>query len=319
MDNQKNSPCLIAVDGGGTKTRFLLLNSEGGIEKSCLSGSTNPNIVGFDACLSVLTEGLDRLLPNRSVTGFASLGIAGILRNNIGMKLEKELSLLFPHIRFHCRADVWNLLDGCTEDPFAVAGIIGTGSSVFVKSKDNVRAFGGWGYVLDAKGNGYSIGLDVLRAVLADIEGIGRHTSLTPLVSKIAGNDEQSLISFAYPPEPGKIASLAPFAFKASESGDEVAYELISENAAAAAALCEKVMDMYPRTGTIFLSGGIAAGQPLFFDMVRSMIKRPVEVSLFKGPQILGACIDVLRMSGRLLPEDRARLISVLSKDETIR
>ena len=51
----------VGIDAGGTKTDFLLCDeNENQIKKVTLGGG-NPNDIGIDACISLLSQGLDEL------------------------------------------------------------------------------------------------------------------------------------------------------------------------------------------------------------------------------------------------------------------
>ena len=50
---------LAAIDGGGTKTEFVLYTESGQILKRLLLGGSNPNTVGIEATQALLQTGLD--------------------------------------------------------------------------------------------------------------------------------------------------------------------------------------------------------------------------------------------------------------------
>lgn len=57
----KISSGYIAIDGGGTKTEFLLFTETGDIKKRLVLEGTNPNIVGMKKAFSTLKIGIDML------------------------------------------------------------------------------------------------------------------------------------------------------------------------------------------------------------------------------------------------------------------
>ena len=70
---------MIGVDGGGTKTQFLLFSEAGAVLDSIKLGGCNPNTVGIDGCIDVLSRGIDRLMQtNPNVCGIY-IGAAGFL------------------------------------------------------------------------------------------------------------------------------------------------------------------------------------------------------------------------------------------------
>ena len=53
---------LVAVDGGGTKTEFVLFTESGRMIKRLLLGGSNPNTVGMEKTQALLKSGMDQLL-----------------------------------------------------------------------------------------------------------------------------------------------------------------------------------------------------------------------------------------------------------------
>ena len=81
MLGEENSPeegdYFIAIDGGGTKTEFVLFRGDGTIISTVVLGTTNPNSCGTENTFSVLKEGIDRLLSVGKAPKRIFAGIAG--------------------------------------------------------------------------------------------------------------------------------------------------------------------------------------------------------------------------------------------------
>ena len=54
----------IAIDGGGTKTAFLLFDENGVVLDRLTLGGTNPNTYGLEASQKVLSDGIDKLISS---------------------------------------------------------------------------------------------------------------------------------------------------------------------------------------------------------------------------------------------------------------
>lgn len=70
--------CYVGIDGGGTKTEFLLAESKGEILDRVVLSGCNPNDIGLSACFEILKQGLSKLcgeLERDQISLFA--GIAG--------------------------------------------------------------------------------------------------------------------------------------------------------------------------------------------------------------------------------------------------
>jgi N-acetylglucosamine kinase-like BadF-type ATPase len=113
-----------------------------------------------------------------------------------------------------------------------------------------VRRCDGLGWFLGDEGSGFWLGRAALTAVLAWLDGRGSPTALTgPVLGAVLGGAPadytaatgrtaraelvQQVIAAAYPPDPPRIAALAPCVDAAARSGDPVA-EAIARKATAA-------------------------------------------------------------------------------------
>ena len=88
----------IAIDGGGTKTEFILFTENGTVLEKRMLGGTNPNITSPEAAAERLMGGIAELLTeNRKVCRIYA-GIAGALSGENGAVLQKKLQPLYPDI-----------------------------------------------------------------------------------------------------------------------------------------------------------------------------------------------------------------------------
>ena len=70
---------MIGIDGGGTKTEFILCTEKGIILDRVKLSRSNPNDIGLEKCCEVLTEGIDKLLEIAPSVCSIFAGIAGCL------------------------------------------------------------------------------------------------------------------------------------------------------------------------------------------------------------------------------------------------
>ena len=59
MDDKKY---YLGIDGGGTKTEFILIDEQGNVLNRYLDKGSNPNDIGIENCVSVLRGGIERTL-----------------------------------------------------------------------------------------------------------------------------------------------------------------------------------------------------------------------------------------------------------------
>jgi len=62
LDVRRSEEALIAVDGGGTKTEFLLVSADGYVQKRLLKSGCNPNDIGYSKMSSLILDGIGDIL-----------------------------------------------------------------------------------------------------------------------------------------------------------------------------------------------------------------------------------------------------------------
>ena len=124
----------LGIDGGGTKTAFRLEDEKGdSAVKELVLGASNPNDIGMDACLSLLSDGISQVcqgLDLSEISAFA--GIAGFASGDNGTKIEKHLENLgFGVVRGGSDVENALALSRLMAGDEVVAVIAGTGSVAY--------------------------------------------------------------------------------------------------------------------------------------------------------------------------------------------
>ena len=86
-----DSRVLIGVDGGGSKTEFVLFRENGVLVKHIVLEGANPNFRGLEGSLAVFREGLSILLEPGMVLAGLFIGCAGFLSGGYGQKVKEAL------------------------------------------------------------------------------------------------------------------------------------------------------------------------------------------------------------------------------------
>ena len=74
-----NQELYIGIDGGGTKTEFVVVSSEGHVLKEITREGCNPNDIGFTKAVSVICEGIRDILiifPAVKTVSVCTFGLA---------------------------------------------------------------------------------------------------------------------------------------------------------------------------------------------------------------------------------------------------
>lgn len=126
----------IGIDGGGTKTEFVLINRRGELLNRIVLGPSNPNICGLDEACGVVLQGLAFFCPREmNVRGifFGGAGLGtGTHAKDIRVRLRKE----YPDIEVNCGSDILNVIACSSQPDNCIAAISGTGAAVFATEND---------------------------------------------------------------------------------------------------------------------------------------------------------------------------------------
>ena len=222
--------------------QIVPLEIKDGIESHQVqTGGSNINSIGTEGIrqvLSSLFEGvfcgeneLTNLLPDcRIIAGMAGAGLPqnqqaiislieerGVSQHRISVMSDAEMAL--------------RLIDGEGGDPQSPAQALFAWEKKEMKPRYRV---GGLGRILGDEGSGYQIGLQALKAAIAEEYGWGAATRLTPALKQLFQVSElKTLIPKINLGEipPSKIASRAPLVFYHASKQDEMANEIIDKAA----------------------------------------------------------------------------------------
>lgn len=287
------------IDGGGTKTEAVLCDESGHILRRWLTSSTNPNDVGIDTSVDRLCCLLHEAHSHVDQADFRVFaGIAGALNHREA--LLNGLQQQFPNDRIQVNSDAVNLLSSELAGGDGCCLICGTGSVCFVRHGDAITRIGGWGYLLDASGSGFSIGREALEAALRSHDGRGDATLLTTAVSNKLGGVPWDKLTEIY--EGGKpfIASFAPCVLQCAEEGDRVAFEILWRQAHYLAECLEaayNTIGLWEETLSVVLGGGLFQASPLLIDLVKQKATVPLCLILASAPPVFGAVWEAVRQN----------------------
>ena len=294
-NTESTKKLMIGIDGGGSKTEFILFDENGTIIDKIILGGCNPNAVGIEGSVALISDGIDRLRDEHSNICGIFIGSAGFKSGGNGVKICKLLCRKYPNIKIKCDTDIGNVFASVEGDRPLIAGICGTGTIVYGKVNGECLPYTGWGYLLDRGGSGFHIGRDGLTAALEQLEGLGPKTLITELIENQLGSSLKTQIKEFYQKDPSYIASFAEIVFKAFSMGDEVAKKILELHSERLAMVINKVAEGLQGAKTVVLSGGIVKNKA-FSDMLQKHLK--LKIILPELSQAEGACILCAEMCG---------------------
>lgn len=289
---------LIAVDGGGTKTEFVLINLQGALLKRLVLPGSNPNLYGIDSACSVLKTGIEAMLQVDSQVMGIFIGGSGMGVGGNRQVVQSTLKAVYPHIQIFCDTDIRNVL-ACSDDPNnCIAAICGTGSVVYACSDGELTRLGGSGYLFDKLGSGYDVGRSAIFAALEHRDGTGPETILTEMIEARLGCRVWDYIHELYKKETSYIASFAPLVFQAYTQADPVAIEIIESNCNRLLKLIQVAAQKAPKAKSVILSGSLFSKSDIFYNKLSSMLTDGLQPQVPTLPQIWGACVQCAKLCG---------------------
>ncbi|HNX04170.1 MAG TPA: BadF/BadG/BcrA/BcrD ATPase family protein [Opitutales bacterium] len=229
------------VDGGGTRTRALLVDERGAFLGYGASGASNPKAVGLDGSARSVCEALQRAF--REYTGKDEdiqlfLGLAGVRTGADRTAVMTAFSEPLDAVGLGgTRVAIGHDLDvahaaALGGEPGVVL-VAGTGSAALGRdATGRTRQAGGWGWYIDDPGSGYWLGYQAMRAAARSCDGRGPMTVLEEKVRaflRIPSLHEMPNIIYNPHFSRERVAELAPIIFEAAEGGDVCAEAILRE------------------------------------------------------------------------------------------
>lgn len=282
-------PRYLAIDGGGTKTAFLLADACGNPIKTVVLGASNPNDVGMENAKEVLAQGIQMICGDACNKLSVYAGIAGARTGDN----QEQLHRFLGGCGFRsclCGSDIDSLI-AMGDHQQQIFMILGTGIIAFAKNGDEVHRVAGWGQLFDGAGSGYDLGRDAICAALYAADGTGPKTMLAELFERELGESPADHLPKFYSGGKRYIAGFARLVFEARDAGDKVADRILKQNMehvvdiirAAAAKLDTKNVE-------VLLTGGLINAQ---FDVIDPILREKLgaayHLELAKQPPIYGA------------------------------
>jgi N-acetylglucosamine kinase-like BadF-type ATPase len=231
----------LGVDGGGTKTAFMLINGNGEICAYNTKGTCHYHQVGVEGFHSVLSSGVSDLLQEASIAlseiqySFFGLPGYGELIKSVPM-LEDIVADVLKSTGFRCGNDVEAGWAGSLACQAGINLVGGTGAIGFGKDHSgNTARASGWGHFCGDEGSAYWLGKRLISVFAKQSDGREEKTQLYEIVrDRFRLERDFDLIDIVYEElrmQREEIAGLAVLLYEAAERGDPKAREAYREAA----------------------------------------------------------------------------------------
>ena len=227
---------VVGVDGGGTKTEAVIMDSDLRVIGEGRSGPSNPLRVGLTNAAAAVREAIDNACASakvrRSDLDAAEVGLAGARRRELRERMRETLaSLGLRDLEVVTDADI--ALHGATDGAPGLVVIAGTGSICCgINARGKKFCAGGWGPLAGDEGAGAWISRKALRAVAYASDGRGPETLLTEFACNYFHvSTADDLITAIYAPTitNERIAGFGKDVVEAAKRKDPIAEEIIRE------------------------------------------------------------------------------------------
>jgi N-acetylglucosamine kinase-like BadF-type ATPase len=288
----------LCVDGGQTKTAISLLDEGGKTLESWREGPlTTPSKPGAaDNLRAVIRNACEELRRRLERSGGASpeaacLSLTGYHEGDefVPPLVKEEVQTVVPDLeRIHVIPDYVGNWAAATAGEPAIMVLSGGGAVAYGRnaSGSSARA-GGWGHLLGDEGSGYWIGLEAIKMVFRDRDGMAPKTALeSELMQRFEVTLARDLMNKMYAGEISEpeISGLVPLIASLAQRGDETSMYIVEQ---AAAHLTELAVVLLGQLGElpVYLSGGVWSVPAMdeHFRRFLSQAGHDVKVSRGKG------------------------------------
>jgi glucosamine kinase len=308
---------VVAVDAGGTSTRSVVVDPAGRCLGYARAGSGNPTAVGPEAAVASVAESVGQARRRADVPGAqirqVVLAMAGAGSTSVASEIRRGLVGIGLDAPVVFESDLLATYCSGTPRPDGYAVIAGTGAgAIRVEGGRQVAVADGLGWLLGDEGSGFWIGHRVVRAVLADLDGRGPSTALTPLMLARLGvpaasevGDRRPILAMVrtlYAGPPVRLADYAGLVFEVE--GDAITDRILDDAAVALARTLDAVRTPTV-SGPVVLGGGILGRRRQVAD--RLAAASGVEEIHAVADGALGVCVLSLRHAGTSVDADLFR------------
>lgn len=309
----------LGVDGGGTKTAFVLLDASGAVRATHEAGSSYYIQVSMDEVRRVLEEGVRAVLAKArcelSDIAFAFFGLPahGEDRENTAA-LDAMPTAFLPANRYLCGNDMvcgWAGALACA-DGISVVG--GTGSICYGEFNGTVARSGGWGELFSDEGSAYWIARAGLTLFSRMSDNRQPRGPLHYIFKKHLGLSEDidlcSLIYNEWNQDRDRIAGLSKLVYEAARAGDEQARAIFGRAGEELAELVDatrRSLQVPPASVVpVSYSGGVFGSGEMVIEPFRKALHTLHASYALRTPRFspgIGAALYAARQSGASLPE----------------
>jgi N-acetylglucosamine kinase-like BadF-type ATPase len=240
----------LGIDGGGSKTRFLLIDGAGRILADHTEGPAYYLEIGLPALEAMLSMGIAAILQRAGVRAddltFAFCGLPAYGEDGTLLaRLDAAPSAALPAGRYRCGNDMICGWAGALAGEDGINVVAGTGSIAYGEYGGRAARAGGWGELFSDEGSAYWLAREGLRVFSRMSDGRAPRGPLHALMRRHFGLEADiDLCAAIYGKsiaQRSQFAQLSKLVAEAARAGDRAARALFTQAAEELADIVEAV------------------------------------------------------------------------------
>lgn len=284
----------LGIDGGGTKTEFVLSDAEDRLVCQLLMDGCNPNAVGIERTKQITTDGILQVckdIPLSSVAIYA--GIAGCASGDYALEIKEMLEKM-SFAACDVGSDNNSIIAAGLGEGEGITMILGTGICAYVVKKEETKRIAGWGYLFDNGGSAFHIGRDAINAYFSAYDGSGEQTSLVQRIKQTFDFSNADFLKHLYNGGNKLVASYAMCVFDEAKKGDKVSIAILKKNIGEAARIIRASLSHFSEYNEkipVILAGGLTKQEllmPYLVDALGEDAKK-CNIQILPVPPVQGA------------------------------
>lgn len=231
----------IGIDGGGTKTDFLLTNGKDMQIGRHQEGASSYLSIGIDGLCHIIQSGVEKLLQltNIELSQIHSMAIGvpsyGEIKSD-QENIDQALFALFPNLDIYITNDVEVGFYAGLGEEIGINLVAGTGSIGYGVNQNGQSArVGGWGEIIGDDGAGFWVGQQLLNTFSQMADGrLAKTQMYQELKNRCYIERDLSLLDHVYVPQHlrrTQIASFSSICNEMAQKGDLTCQGILHEAA----------------------------------------------------------------------------------------
>ena len=282
---------LLGIDGGGTKTEFLLTDLSFKEVRRLILGTSNPVNTGIENAKSILKQGIEEICDGLE---FSEISLFAGLAGGSAPDIKAEIGSFLASFGFGvCSngSDADSAVELALKGENGAAVIMGTGIIAFARTGAETHRIGGRGFMIDKGTSGFCLGSEALNAAFEYLDKRGDCRIIFELVEKKLGKNPEAAVSEIYSGGASFVASFAPVVFEAYKMGDKTAEEILDRNVRESVKLLNAAQSYLKKGEKTVICGGLCKQKDILKPFFDKYISEDFPLVFSDEPMVNGALI----------------------------